>query len=179
MNRRFHWHSKWVILCFIWSEMTSKRGWHPWYGCSCVPIGRHNVLWWLLFDHFLWMRFHFSILIICCTSQHLVSTALKVRFLHLDFTIGALPFWFAKILHPCLGWQISNYLLYIRMSGFHSADGGILTSSTFPYSLVFHAKLTSSHSWREKRVWNQVQLRVSYDTGWSKRLCFIICLWRT
>ena len=53
------------------------------------------------------------------------------------------------------------YLLYIRISGFHSAEGGILTSSTLPYSLVFHAKLTSSHSWREI-IFNQVEFMWKY-----------------
>ena len=53
------------------------------------------------------------------------------------------------------------YLLYIRISGFHSAEGGILTSSTLPYSLVFHAKLTSSHSCREI-IFNQVEFMWKY-----------------
>ena len=53
------------------------------------------------------------------------------------------------------------YLLYIRISGFHNAEGGIRTSSTLPYSLVFHAKLTSSHSWREI-IFNQVEFMWKY-----------------
>ena len=103
------------------------------------------------------MRFNFSnshCKITCCTSEYLVSTALKVKFLHSDNSTCC----FAILVCGDLT-SIFIYLLYIRMSGFHSADGGIRTSSTFPYSLVFHAKLTSSHSWREKKVRNQVQLR--------------------
>ena len=53
------------------------------------------------------------------------------------------------------------YLLYIRISGFHNAEGGIRTSSTLPYSLVFHAKLTSSHSCREI-IFNQVEFMWKY-----------------
>lgn len=64
--------------------------------------------------------------------------------------------WHKLLVEPCAMFSTLSYLLYIRMSGFQSAEGGILTSSTFPYSLVFQAKFTSSHSWEGKRrVWTK------------------------
>ena len=76
--------------------------------------------------------------------------------------------WFNDILWQARYWVSERdqvafmaYLLYIRISGFHNAEGGIRTSSTLPYSLVFHAKLTSSHSWREI-IFNQVEFMWKY-----------------
>ena len=59
------------------------------------------------------------------------------------------------------------HLLYISMSGFHSEDGGILTSWTFPYSDSFQARLTSIHSWAEQS-----------DRGWARH-CFLTRLSQT
>ena len=39
-----------------------------------------------------------------------------------------------------------HYLLYMRTSGFQSFEGGILISSMFPYSDLFHFILMSFHS---------------------------------
>ena len=41
----------------------------------------------------------------------------------------------------------NQHLLYMSMSGFQRALGGILISSTLPYSEEFHFKLESVHSW--------------------------------
>ena len=41
----------------------------------------------------------------------------------------------------------NHHLLYMSMSGFQRALGGILISSTLPYSEEFHFKLESVHSW--------------------------------
>ena len=40
-----------------------------------------------------------------------------------------------------------GYLLYMRMSGFQRAEGGIRTSDTLPYSDSFQRRFASSHSW--------------------------------
>ena len=50
------------------------------------------------------------------------------------------------------GWE-GGYLLYMRMSGFQRAEGGIRTSDTLPYSDSFQRRFASSHSWT--RYWCQ------------------------
>ena len=40
------------------------------------------------------------------------------------------------------------YLLYMRMSGVQMVLGGNLRSFTFPYSVSFHRRLLSVHSWK-------------------------------
>ena len=43
-----------------------------------------------------------------------------------------------------------SHLLYIRTSGFHNLEGGILISSMLPYSDLFHFMLMSLHSWEKE-----------------------------
>ena len=47
---------------------------------------------------------------------------------------------------------LATHLLYIRTSGFHSLEGGILISSILPYSDLFHFILISLHSWNHSNI---------------------------
>ena len=49
-----------------------------------------------------------------------------------------------------VGKCVFTYLLYMRTSGFHNLEGGILISSMLPYSDLFHFTLMSLHSWEEE-----------------------------
>ena len=73
-------------------------------------------------------------------------------------------------LPKCIFW--TTYLLYISTSGFQSLCGGILMSSTFPYSDLFHFKLTSVHSW--DTIWIQIMsikfLMTMFTYIWTKRI---------
>ena len=46
----------------------------------------------------------------------------------------------------CIVW----YLLYMRISGFQRAEGGIRISDTLPYSDSFHRRFASAHSWTRR-----------------------------
>ena len=53
-----------------------------------------------------------------------------------------------------------GYLLYMRISGFQRAEGGIRMSETFPYSDSFHRRFASAHSWPTKFMSKQTIKRI-------------------